>query len=428
MMIKRGDIFYADLSPVIGSEQGGVRPVVVVQNDIGNKYSPTTIVAAITSQLNKAKLPTHVNVRAKDVPLPKNSVILLEQLRTIDKKRLREKIGKFDKDVMDEVDAAVKVSLAMKYWTAYIFKRLVFLLVFFFWKNSLNSLAFAKLFIYRNRASYVINLLAERYMEKIKIFGVEIFNIDNKECEKILRDFLKTEDLKKIYTPNTEIVMAAKRDEKLRHLINSGDLILADGIGLIHASKMRKKPLKERVTGFDTSIKLLELADEMGLNLYFLGGKEGVAEDAAKSVNEKYKNLHVAAYHNGYFNSKIDGEVSPEEKKIIEEINANDIDIIFVGFGFPRQEKWIDEFKDDLKAKVIIGNGGVLDILSGRANRAPEIFIKLGLEWLYRLIKNPSRIKRQIDLPKFLLAVMRDKNSVEWGVEFWISKIKQLIL
>ncbi len=428
MMIKRGDIFYADLSPVIGSEQGGVRPVVVVQNDIGNKYSPTTIVAAITSQLNKAKLPTHVNVRAKDVPLPKNSVILLEQLRTIDKKRLREKIGKFDKDVMDEVDAAVKVSLAMKYWTAYIFKRLVFLLVFFFWKNSLNSLAFAKLFIYRNRASYVINLLAERYMEKIKIFGVEIFNIDNKECEKILRDFLKTEGLKKIYTPNTEIVMAAKRDEKLRHLINSGDLILADGIGLIHASKMRKKPLKERVTGFDTSIKLLELADEMGLNLYFLGGKEGVAEDAARSVNDKYKNLHVAAYHNGYFNSKIDGEASPEEKKIIEEINANDIDIIFVGFGFPRQEKWIDEFKDDLKAKVIIGNGGVLDILSGRANRAPEIFIKLGLEWLYRLIKNPSRLKRQIDLPKFLLAVMRDKNSVEWGVEFWISKIKQLIL
>lgn len=113
-MIKRGDIFYADLSPVIGSEQGGVRPVVVVQNDIGNKYSPTLIVAAITSQLNKAKLPTHVNVKAKDVQLPKNSVILLEQLRTIDKKRLREKIGKFDKDVIGEIDAAIKVSLAIK--------------------------------------------------------------------------------------------------------------------------------------------------------------------------------------------------------------------------------------------------------------------------------------------------------------------------
>ncbi|WP_455256816.1 type II toxin-antitoxin system PemK/MazF family toxin [Peptoniphilus asaccharolyticus] len=113
-IIKRGDIFYADLSPVIGSEQGGVRPVVVIQNDIGNKYSPTTIVAAITSQLNKAKLPTHVNVDAKGVPLPKNSVILLEQIRTIDKKRLREKIGKFNEDVMGEIDRAMSVSLSIQ--------------------------------------------------------------------------------------------------------------------------------------------------------------------------------------------------------------------------------------------------------------------------------------------------------------------------
>ncbi|EGY79970.1 type II toxin-antitoxin system PemK/MazF family toxin [Peptoniphilus indolicus] len=110
-IIKRGDIFYADLSPVIGSEQGGVRPVVIIQNDVGNKYSPTTIVAAITSQLNKAKLPTHVNVDAKGVPLPKNSVILLEQIRTIDKKRLREKIGKFNEDIMREIDHAMSVSL-----------------------------------------------------------------------------------------------------------------------------------------------------------------------------------------------------------------------------------------------------------------------------------------------------------------------------
>ena len=114
MLIKRGDIFYADLSPVIGSEQGGVRPVVVIQNDIGNKYSPTIIVAAITSQLNKAKLPTHVNVEAKGVPLPKNSVILLEQIRTIDKKRLREKIGRFGDNIMEEIDKAILISLALK--------------------------------------------------------------------------------------------------------------------------------------------------------------------------------------------------------------------------------------------------------------------------------------------------------------------------
>ncbi|MDO5040840.1 MAG: type II toxin-antitoxin system PemK/MazF family toxin [Peptoniphilus sp.] len=114
MLIKRGDIYYADLSPVIGSEQGGVRPVVVIQNDIGNKYSPTLIVASITSQINKARLPTHISVDSKDVPLPKNSVLLLEQIRTIDKKRLRERLGRFDKDVMDLVDKALKISLNLK--------------------------------------------------------------------------------------------------------------------------------------------------------------------------------------------------------------------------------------------------------------------------------------------------------------------------
>lgn len=250
-------------------------------------------------------------------------------------------------------------------------------------------------------------------MKKVKIFGVEIQNIDAKENEEILRNFLKSDKLNRIYTPNTEIVMAAKRDENLKKLINSADLVLCDGIGLVYASKIRNKPIKERVTGFDTSIKLLELADEMGLNLYFLGGKEGVAREAAQNVSEKYKNLNVVGYHNGYFNSKLDGESSREEEKIIDDINKLGADIVFVGFGFPRQEKWIDIHKDDINAKVIIGNGGVLDILSGRANRAPDIFIKLGLEWLYRLISNPSRIKRQIDLPKFLLAVLRDKNSVE---------------
>lgn len=113
MVIKRGDIFYADLSPVVGSEQGGVRPVVILQNDVGNKYSPTTIVAAITSQTNKTNLPTHVKVRAENNDLPKNSVILLEQIRTVDKKRLREKIGKFNSKIMEHIDKAMKISLGL---------------------------------------------------------------------------------------------------------------------------------------------------------------------------------------------------------------------------------------------------------------------------------------------------------------------------
>ncbi|MFY9612007.1 MAG: type II toxin-antitoxin system PemK/MazF family toxin [Tissierellaceae bacterium] len=113
MMIKRGDVFYADLSPVVGSEQGGVRPVLVIQNDIGNKYSPTIIIAAITSQINKAKLPTHVEITGQEYGLPKDSVILLEQIRTIDKKRLREKIGRFDKEMMQYVDDALRISLGL---------------------------------------------------------------------------------------------------------------------------------------------------------------------------------------------------------------------------------------------------------------------------------------------------------------------------
>ena len=113
MIVKRGDIYYADLSPVIGSEQGGVRPVLVVQNDIGNKYSPTVIAAAITSQINKAKMPTHIEIDAKGYGLSKDSVILLEQIRTIDKKRLKEKIGKADENLMKKINEALLISFGL---------------------------------------------------------------------------------------------------------------------------------------------------------------------------------------------------------------------------------------------------------------------------------------------------------------------------
>ena len=112
-MIQRGDIYYADLSPVVGSEQGGVRPVLVIQNDVGNKYSPTIIVAAVTSQTNKSRLPTHLNICACDKGLNKDSVVLLEQLRTIDKKRLKEHICKVDDSFMDNIDRALRISLGL---------------------------------------------------------------------------------------------------------------------------------------------------------------------------------------------------------------------------------------------------------------------------------------------------------------------------
>jgi len=113
LQVRRGDIFYADLSPVIGSEQGGVRPVLIIQNDVGNKYSPTVICAAITSQINKAKLPTHIEIESVNSTLVKDSVILLEQIRTIDKKRLREKICRLDDKLMKKINRAVMISLGL---------------------------------------------------------------------------------------------------------------------------------------------------------------------------------------------------------------------------------------------------------------------------------------------------------------------------
>ena len=113
MIVKRGDIYYADLSPVVGSEQGGIRPVLIIQNDVGNKYSPTVIAAAVTSKINKAKMPTHIELCAKEYGLNKDSVILLEQIRTIDKKRLREKIGHLDDELMADVDNALSISFGL---------------------------------------------------------------------------------------------------------------------------------------------------------------------------------------------------------------------------------------------------------------------------------------------------------------------------
>lgn len=114
MNIKRGDIYYADLSPVVGSEQGGLRPVLIVQNDIGNRYSPTVIAAAITSRMSKTKLPTHIDIYANEVGLAKDSVVLLEQIRTLDKRRLRERMGHLDDSMMQEVNSAISISFGLE--------------------------------------------------------------------------------------------------------------------------------------------------------------------------------------------------------------------------------------------------------------------------------------------------------------------------
>ncbi|NLW21709.1 MAG: WecB/TagA/CpsF family glycosyltransferase [Tissierellia bacterium] len=251
-------------------------------------------------------------------------------------------------------------------------------------------------------------------MDNIKIFGIRIDNVSLDEATKIVDGFLQGDRLRTISTPNTEIVMAAKDDEKIKGIINNSDLVIPDGIGLIYGSKIRGKPLKERVTGFDLSIKLLEIANEKGYSLYLLGGKEGVAKKAGENILKRYPNIKLAGFHHGYFKGSHTGYNNHEEEmEIIDEINKAKPDIIFVGLGFPKQETWIAANKDRLPGKVIIGNGGTMDVLAGKSKRAPEIFQRLGLEWLYRLIQEPRRIKRQLALPKFMLHVLFNRRVIQ---------------
>lgn len=251
-------------------------------------------------------------------------------------------------------------------------------------------------------------------METIRIFGVRVDNIDFKYAEGKIREFLRGDRLETIYTPNPEIVMRAREDEKLRRILDQGSLVTADGIGLIYASRIRKKPLKERVTGFDMSIKMLEIANEEGYSIYLLGGEEGVSRLAAENIERDYGNIRVVGHRSGFFKGSHLGQADhPEEMAIVEDINEKKPDLIFVGLGFPRQELFIDHNRDRLDARLIIGNGGVIDILAGITSRAPEAWQKLGLEWLYRLIKNPTRLRRQMILPRFLLEVIFRRKVID---------------
>lgn len=251
-------------------------------------------------------------------------------------------------------------------------------------------------------------------MDKVNIFGVDILNISFKEAVEMVKRLLKEDKPHYIITPNTEIVYDAKNNKEMAEIINKADMTIADGIGLVYASKIRKKPLKERVTGYDLSMELLNICEEEGYSLYLLGTKEEIVKKAYDRIKEERPKINLVGYHNGFFKGAHLGyENHEEENEIIEEINRLKADIIFLGLGYPKQEIWINSNINKLNTRLVIGNGGVIDVIAGDVKRAPDIFIKLNLEWFYRLITNPSRIKRQLAIPKFLFSVIKDKDSVK---------------
>lgn len=235
-------------------------------------------------------------------------------------------------------------------------------------------------------------------MENVNILGVRIDKVDLKSAVSRVLLLLEKDGASSVFTPNSEIIYLAKDDEEFKKILNSSDLNTADGIGVVYASKILKNPVTERVAGFDLAKNLLPVMNEKKLKLFLFGGKEGVAKKAKEEILKDYPDIDICGVENGYFDSS---------DKIIENINSCEPDFVFVCLGAPKQEKWICENKDKLNAKVLMGIGGSLDVFAKEAKRAPQIFINLNIEWLYRLVKNPSRFGRMLALPKFAFEVLK---------------------
>lgn len=239
-------------------------------------------------------------------------------------------------------------------------------------------------------------------MKKVNILGIKFDNVTMTEAISICEKFLSSEKGNLIVTPNPEIVMRAKDEEEFKNIINSAELVIPDGIGIIKAGNILNTPLKERVAGYDLICNLLEKYSDGSKSFYFWGSKPGYAEEAKKNLEQKYPNINIVGAHTGYYKNE-------EEIQIIEEIRALKPDILLVGTGAPKQEKTINKYKNEGFFKIGIGCGGSIDVLAGKVKRAPKLFINLHLEWFYRLLKQPTRFKRMLVLPQFIKEVKKSK-------------------
>lgn len=236
-------------------------------------------------------------------------------------------------------------------------------------------------------------------MDKVNILGVMVDRVTIDDAANKIMSFFDEDRVHAVFTPNSEIIMEAYRNPEFCDMLNNADLLTADGIGVVYASRILKKSISERAAGYDIAKKVLAALNYTEHKLFLFGGKPSVAEKARDNLLKEYPELNIVGVRNGYFKKE-------DEPEIIEQINSSGADIIFVCLGAPKQEMWINEHKDELKVKVAMGIGGSLDVFAGTVQRAPDVFCKLGLEWFYRLVKEPWRAKRMADLPKFAATVM----------------------
>lgn len=235
---------------------------------------------------------------------------------------------------------------------------------------------------------------------KEQFLGVDVSSHSYEQLKQNVLDDINEKRQSFIVAINPEKILKAQEDQDLKALLNKATYQIPDGVGVLLASKLKKGGIKERVTGIDMLLTLCEQAAANEKSVFLYGAKPGVAAEAKDKLVEQYPNLHVAGVMDGY---------EKDEQKVIQTINESGADILFVALGSPRQEYWIVDHMKELNVRIFQGVGGSFDVISGRVKRAPALFQRFGVEWLYRLISEPWRIKRQIRLPLFLLKVWRDK-------------------
>lgn len=241
-------------------------------------------------------------------------------------------------------------------------------------------------------------------MNRTAVLGVEFDRVTISQAVSWALERMERRDGVYVCTPNPEIVWAARRDETLAQAIAGADMTLADGVGIVWASAVLKRPLPERVGGYDF---LMALLAELEGTVFLLGGRPGVAEKAGREIERQFPRVTVCGAWDGYFQ---------EEGPVLTAIEAARPDLLLVCLGSPRQEHFMAAHRGALPVGVMAGLGGCLDVISGRTKRAPEGWIRLHLEWLYRLFQEPRRIKRQIRLPLFAAAVLKER-ATQWRAE-----------
>lgn len=237
---------------------------------------------------------------------------------------------------------------------------------------------------------------------RIDVLGVGFDNVTMAEAVEQGMALLHSEGSHYVVTPNPEIVEACRENGAARAAVNGADLVLPDGIGIIKGAAMLGTPLKEKTPGIEFAAHMMERMAGEGMSLYLLGAKPGIAEQAAEKLSAQYPGLKIAATHDGYFK---------EDGPVVEDIRQSGADCVFVCLGAPKQEFWMAKNGPATGARLLCGLGGSLDVFAGTVERAPKFFCDHGLEWFYRLCKEPKRIGRMMKLPLFLVHVKQEKRK-----------------